>query len=80
MMYSGINGALCNKTKQTPRTFVHIYFFSGIKLFSLVVLHLILLFSPSLFLLALIIAEWCDGKDTDLKLAGTKSNSALKLP
>lgn len=27
-MYSGINGALYNKTKQTPRTFVYIYFFS----------------------------------------------------
>lgn len=56
-MYSGINGALCNKTRQTPRTFVYIFFFSGIKLFSLVVLHLNLFFSPNLFILALAIAE-----------------------
>lgn len=57
-MYSGINGALCNKTKQTPRTFVYILFFSsGIKLFSFVVLHLNMVFSPNLFLLALVIVE-----------------------
>lgn len=57
-MYSGINGALCNKTKQTPRTFVYIFFFSsGIKLFSFVVLHLNMIFSPNLFLLALVIVE-----------------------
>lgn len=79
-MYSGINGAFCNKTKQTPRTFVYIFFFSGIKLFSLVVLHLYLFFPPNLFLPAVVIDEWCDRKDTDLKLTGTKSNSALKLP
>lgn len=56
-MYSGRNGALCNKTKQTPRTFVYIFFFSGIKHFSLFVLHLNLFFSLNLFLLALVIAE-----------------------
>lgn len=56
-MYCGIHGALCYKTKQTPRTFVYIlFFFSGIKLFSLFVLHLDLLLPPNLFLLALVVA------------------------
>lgn len=56
-MYCGINGALCYKTKQTPRTFVYIFFFSGIKLFSLVVLHLDLHFPPKLFLIAVVIVK-----------------------
>lgn len=57
-MYCGINGALCYKTKLQKLLCIYIYFFSsGIKLFSLVVLHLSLLLPPNLFLLALVIIK-----------------------
>lgn len=56
-MYCGINGALCYKTEFQKLLCIYIFFSSGIKLFSLVVLHLSLLFPSSLLLLALVIIK-----------------------
>lgn len=45
------------QNQMNSKNFCIFFFSSGIKLFSLVVLHLDLLFLPNLFLLDLIIAE-----------------------